>query len=97
MFTQINGNGLFLDLDTADMVRAATPATPSIPRTHRMFQLVQAGVSNRDAVTRIRAEYGDVPTNTASIAWVRQAIRDAAAGKQTKQAAYAVKTMAKLQ
>ncbi len=103
MYQQING--LYLDVNTADAIREAesivaafthVPKT-SVPRTHRMFQLVQMGLSNADAVARIKAEYGDVPTNKASIAWVRQAIRDMNAGKATKQAAYAVKTMAKLQ
>jgi len=112
MFTQING--IYVDATTADAIReteaiiaaftfvppAVQPAVskPGLPRTHRMFQLVADGMSNRDAVARIKAEYGnDVPTNAASIAWVRQAISDAKAGKATKQAQYAVKTMAKLQ
>jgi hypothetical protein len=100
-------NGILLDVNTMDAIRETEsivaaftyvkPARPSVPRTHRMFQLVQAGLSNTEAVARIKAEYGNVPTNTASIAWVRQAIRDANAGKDTKQAQYAVKTMAKLQ
>lgn len=103
MFTQMN-NGLYVDVTTADaireteaIVRAFTHVPkPSVPRTHRMFQLVLAGLSNSQAVAQIKTEYGDVPTNNASICWVRQAIRDANAGKATKQAEYAVKTMAKL-
>lgn len=108
-FTQLS-NGLFVDAATADSIRETeniiaafthvqkpVAAKHAMPRTHRMFQLVQAGMSNKDAVVAIKAEYGDVPTNSASIAWVRQAINDAKAGKATKQAAYAVKTLAKLQ
>lgn len=107
MFTQ--HNGLYVDTMTLDAIRseqseldvlkarlAELESANRIPRTHRMFQLVQAGLSNKAAVLKIREEYGDVPTNTSSIAWVRQAIRDASAGKATKQAAYANKTMAKL-
>lgn len=103
MYTKING--LFLDAVTADAIRETENTIaafthvpkPTVKRTHRMFQLVQMGLSNSQAVTQIKAEYGDVPTNNASIAWVRQAIRDANSGKATKQGAYAVKTMAKLQ
>jgi len=102
MFTQING--LYVDVTTADAIRETENTIkaftyvpkPSVPRTHRMFQLVMAGLSNSQAVAQIKVEYGDVPTNTASISWVRQAIRDANAGKATKQATYAMKTMAKL-
>lgn len=109
MYQQING--LFVDVNTADAIHETeaiiaafthvekpVTAKPALPRTHRMFQLVLAGFSNKAAVARIKEEYGaDVETNSASIAWVRQAIRDANAGKTTKQAQYAVKTLAKLQ
>lgn len=73
---------------------APTIATPN--RTAYMFACVQAGLSNAQAVAAVKARYGNVPTNAASISWCRQAIKQHQAGKQTTQAKVAARMLAKL-
>lgn len=76
MFTQA-ANGLYLEMDLAETVVPVQQVRPTMPRTHRMFQLVQAGFTNKAAVAKIKEEYGDnVPTKSASISWCRTAMKN---------------------
>lgn len=62
-----------------------------MPRMHRMYQLVLAGMSNKDAVAVIRREYAS-ETPIASLAWVRQSMKPT-----SSKNGYAQKVLAKIQ